>query len=68
MVLFSQLTAISLVGAVGTVGVLIAHPQPGDAVHGRLALELIRGTGALRWGRRHGEAGWRWGVERTVEP
>lgn len=34
------LTAVGLVGAISAVGVFIANPQLGDAVHCGLALEL----------------------------
>lgn len=50
------LTAIGLVWAVGTVGVLVAHPQLGDAVHCGLALKLGRRASVLGW--RHKDIMW----------
>lgn len=49
---FPQLTAISLVWPVRTVGVLVTHPEFGDAVHGGLALELVRRARAFGWRQR----------------
>lgn len=43
------LTAVGLVGAVGAVGIFIANPQLGDAVHCRLALELGWRAGVFSW-------------------
>lgn len=43
------LTAVGLVRAVGAVGVLVAHPQLGDAVHCGLALKLGRRASVLGW-------------------
>ncbi len=48
-----QLTAVGLVRAVGAVGILVAHPQLGDAVHCGLALKLGRRASVLGW--RNGE-------------
>lgn len=50
-----RLTAVGLVRAVGTVGVLVTHPQLGDAVHCGLALKLGRRASVLGWRRREKE-------------